>query len=105
MFWEGEVYVAVLATPLTLAAELIVNEEVPMFWIVMVMLAPEPPKDTFATLNWSVFMNVKVNAPIHAATAIDTATVTAMSMMAATTGLSAFLLFNSFLILVCIPPF
>ncbi len=32
-----------------------------------------------------------VNDPIHAATAIETATVTAINMMAATTGLSAFL--------------
>ncbi len=46
----------------------------------------------------SVSMNVNVIEPIHAATAMDTATVTAMSMMAATTGLRAFLLFRSFLI-------
>ena len=34
--------------------------------------------------------------PIHAATAIETPTVTATSMMAATTGLRAFLLFRAF---------
>src|SRR5512136_16581 len=48
----------------------------------------------------SVFMKVKVKAPIHAATAMLTATVTAISMMAATTGLNAFLLLNIFLIFV-----
>lgn len=53
----------------------------------------------------SVAVKLNVSAPIHAATAMDTATVTAMSMMAATTGLSAFLLLKSFLILVCIPPY
>jgi len=46
----------------------------------------------------SVCMKVKVSAPIHAATAIETATVTAISMIAATTGLSAFLLLNSLFI-------
>jgi hypothetical protein len=36
-------------------------------------------------------MNPTVKAPIHAATAMLTATVTAMSMIDATTGLKAFL--------------
>jgi hypothetical protein len=49
-------------------------------------------------------MNVNVRAPIHAATAILTATVTAMSMIDATTGLRAFLHFNIFIFL-SIPPF
>jgi len=48
----------------------------------------------------SVFMNVNVKAPIHAATAMLTATVTAIKMMAATTGLRAFLLLNIFLIFI-----
>jgi hypothetical protein len=42
-------------------------------------------------------MNPIVRAPIHAATAMLTATVTAMSMIDATTGLRAFLLFNIFI--------
>jgi hypothetical protein len=45
-----------------------------------------------------VSMYPMVSEPIHAATAMETATVTAMSMMAATTGLRAFLLFRSFFI-------
>ena len=44
-------------------------------------------------------MKVKASAPIHAATDIETATVTAIKMIAATTGLNAFLLFRSLLIL------
>ena len=66
---------------------------------------------TFVPVNWtpvilssSVCMNPIVSAPIHAATAMLTATVTAMRMIDATTGLRAFLLlfevfhffFNSF---------
>ena len=46
---------------------------------------------------------LKVSAPIHAATARLTATVTAMSMIVAITGLRAFLLLNIF-IFVFIPP-
>jgi len=42
-------------------------------------------------------MNMNDRAPIHAATAMLTATVTAMSMIDATTGLRAFLLFNIFI--------
>ena len=49
-------------------------------------------------------MNENERAPIHAATAMLTATVTAMSMMDATTGLRAFLLLRVF-IFVLIPPF
>jgi hypothetical protein len=54
------------------------------------------------------FMNPTVSAPIHAATAMLTATVTAMSMIEATTGLSAFAFFPIFLsvfIFSVIPPF
>ncbi len=53
----------------------------------------------------SVCMNPTLSAPIHAATAMLTATVTAMSMIDATTGLSAFLLFLKFFIFSFIPPF
>ena len=42
-------------------------------------------------------MNPIVNAPIHAATTTLTATVTAISMIVAITGLSAFALFLNFL--------
>ena len=49
-------------------------------------------------------MKLNVSAPIHAATAMLTATVTAMSMIEATTGLRAFLLLRIF-IFVSIPPF
>src|SRR3990170_4420032 len=59
-------------------------------------------------LNSSVPMNPIVSAPIHAATAMLTATVTAMSMIEATTGLSAlafFLIFLSVFIFSFIPPF
>src|SRR5271157_1895106 len=52
----------------------------------------------------SVAMKLKVRAPIHAATAMLTATVTAISMIEATTGLRAFLLLNIFIFLF-IPPF
>ena len=59
-------------------------------------------------LSSSVAMNPMVSAPIHAATAMLTATVTAMSMIEATTGLSAlvfFLIFLSVFIFSFIPPF
>jgi hypothetical protein len=52
-------------------------------------------------------MNPTVKAPIHAATAMLTATVTAMSMIDATTGLRAFAFFLIFLrvfISLFIPP-
>jgi hypothetical protein len=61
-------------------------------------------KDRFVICPCSVAMKLNVSAPIHAATAMLTATVTAMSMIEATTGLRAFLLFNIF-ILFYIPPF
>jgi hypothetical protein len=56
-------------------------------------------------LSSSVFMNVNVNAPIQAATAMETATVTAIKIIAATTGLSAFRLLNNLFIFYFIPPF
>jgi len=51
----------------------------------------------------SVAVKLKVKAPIHAATAMLTATVTAISMIEATTGLRAFLLLNIFIFFL-IPP-
>jgi hypothetical protein len=57
----------------------------------------------FVMLTCSVAVNVNVRAPIHAATAMLTATVTAMSMIDATTGLRAFLLL--LFIFLFIPPF
>jgi hypothetical protein len=57
---------------------------------------------TFVTFACSEFpMNPMVNAPIHAATTTLTATVTAMSMIVAITGLSAFALFLNFLKFIC----
>jgi len=58
----------------------------------------------FVNCPCSVAMKLNVSAPIHAATAMLTATVTAISMMDATTGLRAFLLLRVF-ISVFIPPF
>jgi hypothetical protein len=50
-------------------------------------------------------MNPTLSAPIHAATAMLTATVTAMSMIDATTGLRALLLRLNLFIFSFIPPF
>ncbi len=83
----------------------IVSSLVPEFLRVNVAVSLDQfVRSMLNTLTSSVFMNVKVRAPIHAATAIETATVTAIKIIAATTGLSAFLLLNSF-ILDTIPPF
>jgi hypothetical protein len=73
----------------------------------LLLAAPDVPWVlTCVTVSEDDPMNEKVNAPIHAATAIDTATVTAISMMAATTGLSAFLLFSlrAVFLVIIIPP-
>jgi hypothetical protein len=56
----------------------------------MTVVLVDAVKVTSVTVSSLVSMNPMVNEPIHAATAIETATVTAMSMMAATTGLRAF---------------
>lgn len=86
--------------------ELIVRSLVPEFLRVNVaFVLDQVDLLMLTTLTSSVFMNVNVRAPIHAATAIETATVTAIKIIAATTGLSAFLLLNNFLILDTIPPF
>src|SRR5271157_322680 len=80
---------------------------VPVLIIVTVTLLFSPPATLnckFVILSCSVAMKLKVRAPIHAATAMLTATVTAISMIEATTGLRAFLLLNIFIFLF-IPPF
>ena len=83
--------------------EFIVTDEEPVFWMVHATL---PPVLLTALLASTVFdidacsefpMNPMVRAPIHAATTTLTATVTAMSMIVAITGLSAFAFFLNFL--------
>ena len=83
--------------------ELIVIAVVPVLLNVIVIVFAVVLNSTFVTCPCSVAMKLKVSAPIHAATAMLTATVTAMSMIEATTGLRAFLLLNIF-ILLFIPP-
>jgi len=68
----------------------------------MVQVAVEPPTALASTTLVmeacsELPMNPMVNAPIHAATTTLTATVTAISMMVAITGLSALLFFLNFL--------
>jgi hypothetical protein len=46
------------------------------------------------TVSSSTFMNEKDIEPIHAATAMETATTTAISIIAAITGLNALLFFK-----------
>ena len=79
-----------IVCPLTTDVVITISVD-PVFWKYTAI--PESVKSTVVILNSSVSMKVKVIEPIHAATAIDTATVTAMSMIAATTGLRAFLFF------------
>ena len=62
-----------------------------------------PVQVSFGIVACSVPMNENDSAPIHAATAMLTATVTAMRMIDATTGLRAFLLLV--FIFLFIPPF
>ena len=97
----------VAVTSFTLT-ELIVKAAVPVFFTLSVtfVYAGAVPVHVGGEIIFSSydFMNVNVRAPIHAATAMLTATVTAISMIDATTGLRAFLLFNIF-IFFFIPPF
>ena len=68
---------------------------------------PAVEKSTSVIVSELDPMKLTVRAPIHAATAMLTATVTAMSMIDATTGLSAFAFFLIFLnvfISLSIPP-
>lgn len=81
--------------------------EVPVFLRLNAMVSVVVSKDTAEYATCSVSMNPTVSAPIHAATAMLTATVTAMSMIDATTGLRAFAFFLIFLkvfISLSIPP-
>jgi hypothetical protein len=84
-------------------ADVIVTLLVPVLRTAKTMLPPE--NWAFVMDSCSVCINPTLSAPIHAATAMLTATVTAMSMIDATTGLSAFLLFLKFFIFSFIPPF
>ena len=77
---------------------------VPVFCMVIFIIVAGVPNVICVILSSSVAVKLKVSAPIHAATAMLTATVTAMRMIDATTGLRAFLLFNIFM-LFFIPPF
>lgn len=96
------------STTLFTLTKLTVTVFVPVFLMlrrIVLPVVPDPPLKVVAQmLIEDVPMNEKVNAPIQAATAMDTATVTAIKIIDAITGLSAFLLLNSFLILDCIPP-
>ena len=83
---------------------LMVTSLVPELVIASVMLLAVVSKVIWVIVSSLVSMNPMVSDPIHAATAMETATVTAMSMMAATTGLRAFLLFRSFFIFGSFPP-
>ena len=92
----------VLATSSTVTDET-VNVSAPVF-VTEIVVWLANGNVTLVIFSSSVFMKVKVSAPIQAATAMETATVTAISMIAATTGLKAFLLFRSFFIFGFIPP-
>jgi hypothetical protein len=61
--------------------------------IVFPSVLESPVNVISVTVTEDVPMNPMVMPPIHAATATLTATVTAMSIIEATTGLSAFLFF------------
>jgi hypothetical protein len=93
--------VKVCCTPFT-QTSLIVIGVVPVFWKVSVIVSPFV-NTMFVICPCSVAMKLKLSAPIHAATAMLTATVTAMRMIDATTGLRAFLLLV--FIFLFIPPF
>jgi hypothetical protein len=92
--------VVVCLTPFT-QTSLIVIVVVPVFWKVAVMSVAVNSR--FVNCPCSVAMKLNDSAPIHAATAMLTATVTAMRMIDATTGLRAFLLLV--FIFLFIPPF
>ena len=80
---------------------------VPVFFIlrtiVLVVKLEVPLNATLVMVSDELPMKLNVRAPIHAATAMLTATVTAMSMIVAITGLRAFLFLV--LIFLFIPPF
>jgi hypothetical protein len=102
---ELEVTPIVAATLFTFAIDT-VTDFVPVFFTDKVTPSV-PVKSTSFMLIEDDPMNPTVKAPIHAATAMLTATVTAMSMIDATTGLRAFAFFLIFLnvfISLSIPP-
>jgi hypothetical protein len=84
---------------LLIHASFTVTADVPVLLTVTAtqLLDPAGPKAMFVICICSVFVNVNVSAPIHAATAMLTATVTAMSMIDATTGLRAVTFFLIFI--------
>src|SRR4030042_1011232 len=92
----------VVCFTLLIHASFIVTGEVPV--LLTTTAIQLVPKIMFVICICSVFVNVNVSAPIHAATAMLTATVTAMSMIDATTGLRALTFFLIF-IFPFIPPF
>ena len=96
-------YVKLSSGTSSIVTDVIVNASAPVFvqWMTGVERSVNV---TLVIFSSSVFMKVNVSAPIQAATAIETATVTAISMIAATTGLKAFLLFRSFFIFGFFPP-
>ena len=84
----------------SMVALLMVTDAAPVFCMVIVA-TPLPPLLVKTVLVIDACselpMNPMVKAPIHAATTTLTATVTAMSMMVAITGLSALAFFLNFL--------
>ena len=96
---------AATATPSTVAV-CIVTVPDPVFWTVKTAVWSSVIETLVMDACSELPMKPMVNAPIHAATTTLTATVTAMSMMVAITGLSALLLFLNFLkfILFIYPP-
>ena len=93
---SGGVLVMVAPTPLTYACVMF-TVVVPEFWTSTSMLLV-PVNAMFAIDACSAFpIRPMVIPPIHAATTTLTATVTAIKMIDATTGLSAFAFFLNFL--------
>ena len=90
--------------PVTVTAATIVTSVVPVFSTLHVIVVLLGLKDTLVMVSCSVAMKLNESDPIQTATAMETATVTAMSIIAATTGLRAFLLLRSFFIFVYFPP-
>ena len=99
----GNAGVVVVCFTLLTQASLMVIVDVPVLFAVTIIILLVISKFMLVMFSCSVAVNWKVKAPIHAATAMLTATVTAMSMMDATTGLRAFLLL--LFIFLFIPPF
>ncbi len=85
----------------------IVTDAVPVFLIKTDTVSAVESRLSCPKETCSVCMNPVLSEPIHTATAMLTATVTAMSMIDATTGLRAFAFFRIFLrvfIFVFFPP-